>query len=66
MTISTPIIIAAVGAIFVFGGFQALTLWRLLRIEKMLGNGVPGVFPRRDEVRVMIADHAEECHDRPH
>lgn len=61
MTIPAQIAAWAVGVIFVTGGFHAVVLWRLSRIEKMLGNGVPGVFPRRDEVRLMIAEAAEKC-----
>jgi len=35
------------------GGIVWLT-WRIARLEKMLGNGTPGVFPRRAEVQAMI------------
>ena len=56
MTIPPHILVWGIGAIFFAGGFQALTLWRLVRIEKMLGNGVPGVFPRREEVKLLIQE----------
>jgi len=61
MTISTQVAMWGIGIIFVLGGFQSVVLYRLTQIEKKLGNGSMGVFPRRDEVRVMISEAMDEC-----
>lgn len=49
MTLSLQVAMWSASVIFVNGGFQAVTLFRLRKIEEMIGNGKPGVFVRREE-----------------
>lgn len=65
MTITVQVAMWAVGIIFVGGGMYADVRTRLGRMEKMLGNGSPGVFVRHEELEQMVKS-ADEAHVRLH
>ena len=54
MTLNLQLALWAIAAIFLAGGFYADLRSRLSRVEKMLGNGTPGVFVRRNELREYV------------
>ena len=61
MTIDLQVALWGIGVIFLGGGMYADIRTRLGRMEKMLGNGTPGMFVRRDEMKFRV-DKAEEEH----
>lgn len=65
MTVDSQVALWAVGIIFLGGGMYADVRTRLERMEKMLGNGHPGVFVRHEELDQMVRQ-ADESHARLH
>ena len=65
MTIQWEVAIWAIGLVFVGGGMYSDVRTRLGRMEKMLGNGHPGVFVRHDEL-AQIVKNKDESHVQLH
>lgn len=62
MTIDVQVALWGVGVIFLGGAMYADVRARLSRVEKMLGNGSPGLFVRRDEMAFRVKK-ADDEHD---
>lgn len=63
MNVDVHVTLWAVGIIFLGGAAYADMRVRVGRIEKAIGNGIPGVFLRRNEAKLMVED-ATRTHAR--
>lgn len=65
MTVSEVVALWGIGTLVGIGTVYGDIRSRLGRMEKLLGNGTPGVFVRKEAMDVMVLK-ADESHERIH